>query len=432
VPRCATQDLAVLAPTPPRPATEFSGWRIVALAAFALGMTGPGQTAGVSVFVDPMMATLELTRSQVSGAYLVGTLGGAIAMPRVGRLIDDRGARLTMAIVGGAFGVVLAAMAGVTGLITLTLGFVGIRTFGQGGLSLVATTSVAPWFDRRRGFAIGVTSAVGSALLSLVPIVAAFAIDATSWRVAWLLLAVLIWTTVPAIAFRGLIDRPSDVGQQVDGDPAPAEGEAPRGYDGPNFTRSEALRTPMFWAVAGAVATTGMIGTGLAFHQIDLLGEQGLTPVEAAANFLPQTFAALVATLLVGSMVDRFAARWVLLASMLLMGASMVAVPFVSPGLTAALYGMTVGAAGSSVRALEAASFPKLFGIPSLGAIRGVVTSISVASTAFGPLALSLGRDLTGSYVQVLLFLLVLPLGVGIFGVLAPAPQPPVRQPVRR
>jgi hypothetical protein len=33
--------------------------------------------------------------------------------------------------------------------------------------------------------------------------------------------------------------------------------------------------------------------------------EQGLTPVQAAANFLPQTFAALTATLLVGSMVDR-------------------------------------------------------------------------------------------------------------------------------
>jgi cyanate permease len=51
------------------------------------------------------------------------------------------------------------------------------------------------------------------------------------------------------------------------------------------------------------------------------------------------------------------------------------------------------------------------------------VTSISVASTAFGPLALSLGRDLTGSYVQVLLVLLVIPVGIAIFGVLAPTPD---------
>jgi MFS family permease len=197
----------LLAPARPRPATRFAGWRIVTFAAIALGMSGPGQTAGVSVFVDPMMAALELSRSQVSTAYLVGTLGGALAMPRIGRLIDDRGARVAMAIVGGAFGVVLAAMAGVTGLVTLVLGFTGIRMFGQGGLSLIASTAVAPWFDRRRGFAIGVTSAVGSALPSLVPLVAAFAIDATTWRVAWLLLAVRVDHGAPDRVPRA--DRPS-------------------------------------------------------------------------------------------------------------------------------------------------------------------------------------------------------------------------------
>lgn len=409
-------------PVAPRPTTEFSGWRIVIVAAIAFGLTGPGQTAGVSVFIDPMITALDLTRSQVSGAYLLGTLGGALAMPRIGRLIDERGARLTMALIGGAFGAVLAGMAGVRGLVTLTIGFVGIRMFGQGGLSLVATTAIAPWFDRRRGFAIGVTSAIGSALLSLVPLGAAFIIGATGWRLAWLVLAAMIWVTVPVLAFRGLIDRPADVGQQVDGAKAPSDEERRRAAVGPNFTRGEALRTPMFWAVAGAVAATGMISTGLGFHQIDLLGAQGLTPVEAAANFLPQTFAALTATLLVGSMVDRFASRWVLLVSMLLLAGSMMVVPLVSPGVTAALYGMMVGAAGAAVRALEAASFPKLFGIGSLGAIRGVVSSISVASTAFGPLVLSLGRDLTGSYVQVLIVLLVLPVGVAIFGLFAPTP----------
>ncbi|WP_157042029.1 MFS transporter [Nitriliruptor alkaliphilus] len=411
----------LLSPVPPRARTRFSGWRVVLLAAVALGMTGPGQTAGVSVFVDPMMGALELSRSQVSTAYLIGTLGGAVAMPRVGRLIDDRGARVAMGLVGGIFGVVLAAMAGVVGVVTLVLGFTGIRAFGQGGLSLVATTAVAPWFRRRRGIAIGVTAAVGSALLSLIPILSAFVIGEVGWRLAWICLALLTWAVILPIAFRGLIDRPSDVGQQVDGDPIPADGVPVTVGDG-DLTRADALRTPMFWAVAGAVAATGMIGTGLAFHQIDLLGEQGLTPVQAAANFLPQTVAALTATLFVGSMVDRFAPRWVLLTSMLLLAGAMVAVPFVGPGVTAALYGMAVGAAGSSVRALEAAAFPKLFGIRHLGSIRGVVTAISVASTAFGPVALSFGRDLTGSYIEVLMWLLVVPIGVGIFGLVARAP----------
>lgn len=419
-------------PRAPRSSTRFSGWRIVAFAAIALGMTGPGQTVGISVFVDPMIDALELTRSEISTAYLIGTLAGATVLPRLGRLIDDRGARLAMAIVGGLFGLMLAGMAGVVGLITIVLGFMGIRMMGQGALSLVATTAVAPWFSRRRGFAIGVTTAVGSALLSLVPVLTrAVIIPAVGWRGAWLVLGAAVWLIVVPIALRGMIDRPDQVGQQPDGD-APLDAEAAAVADAEatavSFTRGEAMRTPMFWAVGGAVAATGMIGTGLAFHQIDLLGEQGLTPVQAAANFVPQTVAALTATLLVGSMVDWFSSRWVLAVSMALLAVAMIMVPFVTPGLVAVAYGVVLGAAGSSARALEAASFPKLFGLRHVGAIRGVVTSVSVGSTAFGPLALSLGHDLTGSYVQVLLVLLALPVGVTVLGVFAGIPTRPSRQ----
>ena len=395
-------------------------------AAVAMGMTGPGQTVGVSVFIDPMMAALDLTRSQVSTAYLIGTLAGATAMPRVGRLIDDRGARLAMALVGGGFGVVLAAMAGVRGLLTLVLGFAGIRMLGQGGLTLVATTAVAPWFARRRGLALGVTTAVGSALLSLVPLGSAAVISQIGWRWAWVVTAVVVWLVVLPIARRGLIDRPSDVGQEPDGPGVGPDSSRTAARTEPSiaFTRAQAVRTPMFWAITGAVAATGMIGTGLAFHQIDVLGEQGLTPVEAAANFLPQTGAALIVTLGIGALVDRVAARWLLLVSMLLLAAAMIGVSFVAPGWTVVTYGAVIGAAGASARALEAATFPNLFGLRHLGSIRGVVTAINVASTALGPVALSLGRDLTGRYLDVLLLLLVVPAGVAVLGLLAPTPRP--------
>ena len=418
-------------PASPRPSTNFSGWRIVLLAALALGMTGPGQTPGVSVFIDPMMETLGLTRSQVSTAYLFGTLAGAFVLPRLGRLIDERGTRVAMTLVASAFGVMLLAMSGVVGVVTLTLGFTGIRLFGQGALSLVATTSVAPWFNRRRGLAVGVLTAVGSALLSLIPLVSrGLLIPTFGWRTAWIVLGLAVWLIVVPIAVRGIIDRPRDVGQQPDGD-APLEASAAAAADSEaaavSFTRAEAMRTPMFWAVAGGVTATGMIGTGLAFHQIDLLGEQGLTPVEAAANFVPQTVAALSVTLLVGTMVDRFSSRWVLAVSMAMLAGGMIMVPFVSPGLLAIVYGMIIGSAGSAARTLEAASFPKLFGLAHIGSIRGVVTALSVASTAFGPLALSLGRDVTGSYVQVLLLLLVVPIGVTVLGLIAKVPIRPAR-----
>ena len=419
--------------------TPFHGWRMVGLAALMLGLTGPGQTVGVSAFVDPMMAALDLSRSEVSAAYLVGTLLASLVLPRVGRALDEHGTRRTLLVVAVGLAVALGGMGLVVGIVTLTLGFVGIRMLGQGSLSLIATNAVAPWFERRRGFAIGVVTAVGSSLIALVPLLATFGMARVGWRATWGLLAVLVLVVLVPIALRGFVDRPADVGQVVDGGGAarsgliisaggpagvPAVGRtgaAPRR----DFTRGEALRTPMLWALIGASVATGMLTTALAFHQIDLLGEQGLTPVEAAANFLPQTIATFTTVLLVGSLVDRVAPRWILLASMGLLATAMLVVPLVRPGWSAVGYGMAMGASGAAARALEAGSIPRLYGLRHLGAIRGVVTALGGASTALGPLALSLGRDAVGAYAPVLRWLVVIPVAIALLGMLAPSPTIP-------
>lgn len=410
-------------PLPPRSSTTFSGWRIVAVAAIGIGMTAPGQTPGVSVFIDPMMATLDITRSEISTVYLIGTLVGAFMLPRFGTLFDRHGTRFTMVLVGGLLGLMLAAMSGVRGLLTLMIGFAGIRMLGQGALGLVATSSLAPWFDRKRGTAVGIANASGQVVISLMPLLSTLAILRFGWRTTWVLLAGLAWLVVVPLGTWFVIDKPADVGQRPDGTPMPADGAEDPSSDIVHFTRREALRTSMFWTVAGSITATGLIGTGLAFHQVSLLGEQGLTPVEAAANFLPQTIAGLGITILIGTMIDRVAPRIVIIGSMLLLAGSMVGVAFVSPGWTALLYGMTLGSAAAAARTLEAAIFPRLYGLRHIGAIRGTVTMISVGSSAFGPLSLSIGRELTGSYMPVLYTLLVLPLTVCILALTAPDPR---------
>lgn len=424
---------------------DFTGWRMVALSALMLGLTGPGQTVGISVFVDPMMATLDLTRSQVSTAYLIGTMAGAFALPRIGRALDDHGTRTTLTAIAVGFSAALAAMAGVRGIVTLALGLVGIRMLGQGALSLVATNAVAPWFDRRRGLAIGVVTAVGSSLIALQPLVTNVVIARVGWRSMWLLMAATVGVLLLVIARCGIIDRPEDIGQRRDGlriEPiagAPAgvpiptrrasERHAATGASAQDFTRAEALRTPMFWALSGGTVATGMLTTAMAFHQIDLLGEQGLTAVQAAANFLPQTVATFSTVLLVGTLVDHIAPRWILLTSMLLLIAAMLAVPAVAPGPSAVAYGMALGASGAAARSLEAGAFPRMYGVRHLGAIRGAVTGIGVASTALGPIALAVGRTMTGDYVGVLRGLIILPALVAVLGVFAPPPRRAAAEP---
>ena len=41
-------------------------------------MTAPGQTAAVSVFTDPLIASLGTSRTQLSASYLIGTLLGPL------------------------------------------------------------------------------------------------------------------------------------------------------------------------------------------------------------------------------------------------------------------------------------------------------------------------------------------------------------------
>ncbi len=275
--------------------------------------TAPGQTAAVSAFVDPMIRDLDISRSALSTAYLVGTLTGALAMPWAGRLIDAHGARRSMLVIGALFGAVLAAMATVAGPAGLTLGFVGIRMLGQGALGLAATLAAASWFDRRRGLALSIVSAVGATGISLAPLVLERLIAAHGWRNVWVVEGVFVWVVVLPLAALVMRDDPAELGQRPDGDDVRGERPAPRWGQ----TLREAARSPFFWVVTAAVGTSGMLATAVAFHQISILGERGLSATEAAANFLPQTAAGIVATLLTGALVDRIAPRWVVAASML-------------------------------------------------------------------------------------------------------------------
>ncbi|WP_233221552.1 MFS transporter [Streptomyces carminius] len=408
---------------PPGTGRRFHGWRIVAYSALAMAMTAPGQTAGVSVFIDPLIADLDISRTAVSTAYLTGTLAGACAMPLIGRAIDRHGPRAVMAAVGAVFGAVLIALSFVSGIVGLTAGFTGIRMAGQGALSLVATTTVAYWFDRRRGLALGITSAVGAAGISLAPLLVERLVSQAGWQRAWLIEGLAVWAVVLPVALFGIRNRPADVGQQVDGDPAPASDDPGGDRQDDGWPLRRAMRTGVFWAVAACLAASSMLTTGLNFHQIALLGERGLTPVEAAANFLPQTVAALLCTLAAGALLDRLPPKAVLVAAMAVLAAATLAPRLVAPGWTALGYGLLLGTSNGLLRAVEAAAYPRYFGTAHLGAIRGVAHTVTVAASAFGPLAVSLGHDLTGRYGSALLALALIPLAAAVAVTLAREPH---------
>lgn len=379
-------------------------------------MTAPGQTVGVSVFVDHFIADLNVSRSALSTGYMLGTGLGALAMPLAGRLIDRRGLRWATMAFGGAFGAALFAMAGVMGFVTLVMGFAAIRMLGQGALTLTSSTFVAVSFDRNRGTANGLKSAFGVATMSLVPLVAVVWISAWGWRPTYMLLGLIVWTVLLPIG-RWVVKDPRSP------DVSPAGRRAHRAVGTSPEVRL-ALRHPALWVVASGVALSALVGTGLMFHQISLLTERGLTVTQAAANFVPQTIAAALAALGFGRLADRLRARLVIVGSTGLVAAAPALVQFVEPGLLAIAYGLVLGAAGSCVRTVEATLLPRWFGLSVIGEIRGVVMGTTVAASAVGPLMLAVSHDALGSYSTGLGIFMLLALLVVVAGMLVRLPRP--------
>lgn len=385
---------------------------MLALATITSALTGPGQTIGVSVFVDHFIADLGLGRSQVSTAYLVGTLAASLGLPLVGRQIDRVGVRRAMTFIGAGFGAALVAMMGVQGFITLTIGFTAIRFLGQGSLSLASTVTVTLWFEKRRGTAIGIYSTATAVLMALVPVGLSLIIETYDWRMAWLTSAVVVWLVVIPIARFGLVDRPSDVGQVPDGGVAPKV--VSREQVHVSATRAQATRTLRFWILVSALASVGMLSTALNFHQISLLADAGLSTTEAALMFLPQTIGAGIAGLVFGYIADRLTGRWLIPMTMALLTLTLLLATSLGSQWLIVLYAVSLGAAGGSSRAVSATLLPRWFGTKHIGEIQGTATFIGVASTAVGPVAFSLARDITGNYASASALFVAIPIVVGI------------------
>lgn len=396
---------------------------VLAVAALTSILTGPGQTIGVSVFIDHFVDDLSLSRTQVSGAYLVGTLTGATLLPFVGRAIDWRGVRSAQIVIGFAFALALVNMSRITGLATLAIGFTGIRFLGQGSLSLVSVVTVSLRFVRNRGTALGVYSTVSAGGIALIPLILAILIDEIGWRNAWIVSAVVVAVSVVPMALFGLRDMPR----------GSVEVKATSGSTAHpphvHFERGDAIRTRAFWMLAAVTGCAGMLATALNFHQIDLLGEAGLSTSEAAALFVPQVIGSTVAGLAVGWISDRIGVRFLPAAGMALLVAAHLLAAVVAPGAIVITYAIVLGAMSGAVRTVASVLLPLWFGTRNLGSIQGALTFLGVAGSALGPVALALVEGGFGSYRPAVLVLAVLPAGVMLFALTNVEPTPPERSP---
>lgn len=405
---------------PPDPSARNpirAGLGVLGAAIVAMALTGPGQTIGVSVFIDHFVEDLSITRPQVSTAYLIGTLCASLLMPRIGKAIDQVGVRRSQIVIGLVFAAAIANMSLVMGLISLTIGFFGIRLLGQGSLSLVAGLSVSLRFTEGRGTALGIHSTVSAGLLATAPILLAAAIAAFGWRGAWIAAAIAVGVTVPSLAIFTLRSMPASSAKASEAEAAQGVGQIRQ------FNRAEALKTRAFWILAAVSAAAGMLTTALNFHQIDLLGDVGLSSTVAATLFLPQVIGSSIAGVSVGALTDRVGTRFLpTLGAGLLVAAHLLAAT-AAPGVRVVIYAIVLGSAAGAINTVTNALLPLWFGTRHLGSIQGTLRVLNAGASAIGPVTLALLQAQFGSYPPAILVVSGLALAAMLFSLTRPFPS---------
>jgi MFS family permease len=415
----------------------FYGWVMVAASVVSVWASVPGQTMGVGVFRDSLMAAWNLSSTQLSVAYMAGTILSSLLLPWAGVLMDRAGMRamtvyacvgmgLSLVVLAQAPGLVPAAGGAAWALGTATLCFLLLRFFGQGCLSMVSRAAVGKWFDRRRGWASAVGGVFNTLGFNASPALLDRLIAAAGWRGACHWLAAVLGIGVAALAWAFVRDNPEQCGLRQDGGAGGAR-PAHRGAEQPTtreFTRVEALRTRAFWVYTLALSSHGLLFTAFTFHMAAIAGESGLERAEAYALFLPMAAFSFLANIVGSWQSDRMRLKWPLCAMMLSQLLCTVGLLQLDSLWGRALCVSGFGVTGGLFTMLVTLFVPRFFGRAHLGAISGFNTSVMVFTSALGPVCFSLVEQATGRFAPGFVAWLLVPGLLCALGLRTENPQP--------
>lgn len=388
----------------------YYGWLMLAVGMVGNFCSGPGQTFTVSVFIDPLIANFGLSRSAIASAYGTGTMIGALGLSFVGVLIDRHGSRLVLTGAGLMLGATCLLFPQAGGLAGLYLLFTAQRFFGQGSIPLACNNLVSQWFLRRRGLALSLLGVGGSLGFAVFPPVVQALIAAWGWQWTFVGLGIFVWVVLLPLTMGLVINKPEVLGLEPEAvhsiKPASVRPLPSREV---NWTRREAFRTRQFWVLSLGKATHGALVTGLTFHQISLMAEQGVGASMAAMALTMGALARMAAGLVMGPLLDRFPVHLILSAGFGLMAVGMAYLVTVNSTATAFLYASIIGVAGGTLMTGSAFAFPHYFGRAHLGSIQGPSNTIGILGAALGPIPFGIAFDLLGGYHGAILAQAVIP-----------------------
>jgi MFS family permease len=341
------------------------------------------------VWVPELQAAFGWSIQAISvGATLISLILVVIA-PLQGYLVDRLGCRALILISMPLFGVGILCMSRLgshIGMYYLTCLLVPIA--GLGLWPLTYMKMVSTWFDCRLGLALGCLNLGNGLGGAIIPLLLGILFSLYGWRSAYLVLGLVNIAVAWPLAALWLRERaPDDIETAM---------AAPKLARGLPFER--AVRSSTFFIIAAGFFVIGLMSAAFLVHQFNILFESGIT--KRAATFLQSYLgvSSIVGQLLVGWLMDRFAAGRIVAGMLALIALACVAYATSAAAVLAlpcvTVVGFMIGAEMNVLGYL----IKRYFGERAFGKLYGLIFAVFACGAALGPQVLALSRTILHSY----------------------------------
>ncbi|ATE74301.1 MFS transporter [Lysobacter capsici] len=384
-------------------------WALVAAGAL-MGCVAIGAVFSLAVLLQPMSTATGWSRAGLSSAMTLAFLSMGFAGFGWGVLSDRFGPRVVVLAGSVLLGLacVLASRAG--SLLQFQLSYGVLLGAAAASFFAPVIAAVAASFERRRNLAISLVSAgMGVAPMTLSPLVA-WLVGQYGWRSSLLIVGVLAWAlTLPAVWFVRSVAT------------AASAGPADAGLGSGNLSAAQALRSRPFIVLAAAFFACCAAHSGPIFHTVSYAVGCGLSVTAAVTIYSMEGAAGLGGRLLLGVLADRFGAKPVLVAGLLLQ--AFAALAYLAVNQLDGFYAVAIvfGMAYGGTMPLYASLARDAFSPAILGTVLGAATLLSSLGMALGPLIGGWLYDHYGSYTWLYIGSMAMGLAAAAIAMLFPA-----------
>lgn len=377
---------------------RYGGWRVVfacfllALAIFGFGLYGQG------VYLVELQRLNGWPASLISGGSTLSLLVGSLATIFTDEIVKGMGLkRLVLAgIVCLAAAMALIASASsawqlYAAFALMSLGWVGMGT-------VIISTVVGAWFEKRRGLAISLAflgASFGGVVVAPLLVVL---VRHVGFHTAMLIASAVMLAILGPVTFAWIkLPTASAAASRATDQATPLSA----------ISRAHLLRRLAFWTMAAPFALGVAAQVGFIVHQIAML-EPKIGPVGAGFAVSVMTSMAIAGRLSLGVVADRLNPRIAAAASLLSQAAALLTIRLTDdPHLVlaaSAVFGFSVG----NVITLPPLIIHREFDSASFTVVMGLYAAVSGIVGAFGPGLLGLVRGWSGDYGAALLLAITL------------------------